>query len=90
MINVADPELKTDGADGVAECEAGLSIPRSGVRRACAGEKITGPQRDEAVEAEKCRRGSSDSFVGPLALCLDAKMSARFGERDLDLPSANV
>lgn len=25
-----------------------------------------------------------------MALCLDAQMSARFGERDLDLPSADV
>ena len=89
-INVADPELKPYGADGVAECQARLSVPRSGIRRACAGEKITGPKRDEAVESEKCRRGSSDSVVGPLALCLDAQVSARFGERDLDLPSADV
>ena len=84
MINVADPELKPDGADGVAECQAGFAIPRGGIRRACAGEKVAGPQRDEAVEAKKCRRGSSDSFVSPLALCLDAQVGPHFGERDFD------
>ena len=61
-------------------------------RKACLRkrEKITSPQRDKAVESEKRRRGSSDSFVRPLALRLDAQMSARFGERDLDLPPADV
>ena len=39
------PELNPYGADGVAECQARLSVPRSGIRRACAGEKITGPKR---------------------------------------------
>ena len=29
-------------------------------------------------------------LVAPLALCLDTEVSARFGERDLDLPSADV
>jgi len=59
-------------------------------KRAHVGEKITGSQRDEAVEPEKCRRVSSDRFVGLLALCLDAQMSVRFGERDFGLPSADV
>ena len=43
MINVADPELEPDGPDGVTECQAGLSIPRGGVRDAGAGEQIAGP-----------------------------------------------
>ena len=29
-------------------------------------------------------------LVAPLALYLDTEVSARFGERDLDLPSADV
>ena len=33
-INVADLELKPDGADSVTECQAGFSIPGSGIRRA--------------------------------------------------------
>ena len=81
-INVADPELNPYGADGVAECQARLSVPRSGIRRACAGEKITGPKRDEAVESEKCRRGSSDSVVAPLALCLDAQAPSGSGPEE--------
>jgi hypothetical protein len=89
-INFADPELKPDGADSVTECQAGFSIPRGGVRLARAVEKITGPQRDQAIEAEKCRCGPTIALFGPLALYLNAQMSARFGERDLDLPSAHV
>jgi hypothetical protein len=82
--------VKPDGTDGVTERQAGLSIPGSGVRRCFASEQVAGPQQDKAVEAEKCRRGSSNSFVGPLALCLNAQMSAGFGEGDLDLPPADV
>ena len=82
--------METDGADGVAECQAGFPIPRS--RVGCAGtvEKITGPERDETVESEQSRRGSRYGFVGPLALCLDTQVRAGFGKGDLDLPSADV
>ena len=43
MINVSDPELETNGADGVTEGQAGFPIPCGGVRGAAAGEQIAGP-----------------------------------------------
>ena len=90
MINIADPELEPDGTDGVTERQTGFSIPRRRIRDAAAGEQIAGPQRYEAIEPEECRGSSHYGVVGPLALCLDAQVCARFGERDLDLPSADV
>ena len=43
LINVADPDLESDGSDGVTERQTGLSVPGGGVRRACAGQQIAGP-----------------------------------------------
>ena len=37
VINVADPELEADGADGVTEGQAGFSIPGGGIRVAFVG-----------------------------------------------------
>ena len=31
MINVSDPELEADGADGVSERQTDFSIPRDGI-----------------------------------------------------------
>lgn len=43
LINIADPELEADGANGVSERQTGFSIPRGGIRDAAAGEQIAGP-----------------------------------------------
>lgn len=43
LINVADPDLEADGADGVTEGQAGFSIPRSGIRGVFIGQQIAGP-----------------------------------------------
>ena len=42
MINVAEPNFKADGADGVSERQVGFSVPRGGVRDAGGGEQIAG------------------------------------------------
>ena len=87
--NIADPEGETDGADRVGEGQAGLAIPSCGVWGAGCVQQITGPQGDEAVEAEQRRRCSRDCLVGPLPLGFDAEMRAGLCEGDLDLPTSN-
>jgi len=82
-------QRKAHSADCVAEGQASLFIPGSGVWARIAGEQIAGPERYEAVKPEQGRGGSQDSFVGPLPLGLDTRMGAGLGERDLDLPAAN-
>jgi hypothetical protein len=47
------------------------------------------PQGDDGEQGEECGGGAKNRFVGPLALGLDAEMSAGFFERDLDLPAAH-
>jgi hypothetical protein len=76
--------LESDGGNGVPECQAGFPIPRCGVGCARTVEKITGPERDEAVESKNSQRGSRFGFVGPLALCLDTQVSAGFGNVSAD------
>ena len=43
LINVAEPDFEADGADGVSERQARLSVPSGGVRDAGGGEQIAGP-----------------------------------------------
>ena len=52
-------------------------------------EQIACPECDETVERQQRRRRAGDGIVVPLPLGFHAKMRARFGEGDLDLPAPN-
>ena len=51
--------------------------------------KIVGPDGNEGVQTEQHRCRPGDGAIGPLPLCLDAKVTTDFGEGDLDSPASD-
>ena len=80
--------MAADGGESVAESDLALSVPFRGSDDDCLGSVHgIGPQRNEREEPEQDRGGARNSLIRPLALRFDAKVTAHFGEGDLERPA---
>ena len=85
------PDFASDGGNRVTEGQCGLVVPGGNPGGDPTGlGQVVHPQDDEGVKSEQGGRGSEDSEIGPLALGLDAKMSAGLLERQGDILPTNM
>src|ERR1700681_1631912 len=88
--NLMVPDFAADRCDRVAEGQDRFRIPcgSSGLELLRFME-IVCPECYDREQSEQDRCGAKDCFIRPLALGFDAKVSANFRKRHLDLPAAD-